>query len=344
MQSTTSALVQDVSAAKQLQHDRKATVYRRMYTALGFQKAYNFPLFIIFAGAMLGFSLARLPYLDLDGHFAKSASPGEWYWLRENHYRIGISLHLGCVLPAGLLMVWQFIPAIRHKAISFHRVNGYLIILLVLVSNVGALMIVRRSFGGELPTQAAVGLLVILATLGLCMAYMNIKRMQIDQHRAWMLRTMFYLGTIITTRLITIIAAQVTTLIGSYLVLYTCDELRFIHSNDLTYVQRVYPACGPPGSTNSSGQAVVHADFAAGIAENIGASLRLNFGMAIWLALFMHLVGVEIYLNLTPREKQRLRQISYERQLEAGYKSPGSATLVVEHWGDADEWKPNEKI
>ena len=241
-------------------------------------------------------------------------------------------------------MIWQFIPVIRHKAILFHRINGYLIILLVLVSNVGALMIVRRSFGGELATQGAVGLLVILTTLGLCMGYINIKRLQVDQHRAWMLRTMFYLGTIITTRLIMIIAAQITTLIGSYFVLYTCDELRFIHNNDLNYMQSAYPGCGPPGTINSSGQAVVHADFKAGIAEDIGASLRLNFGMAIWMAFFMHLVGVEIYLNLTPREAQRLRQVSYERQLEAGYENPGSAGLVVERWGDADEWKASENI
>ena len=293
---------------------------------------------------MLGFSIARLPYLDLDGHFAKGASPGEWYWLRENHYRIGISLHLGCVLPAGLLMVWQFVPVIRHKAILFHRINGYLIILLVLISNVGALMIVRRSFGGDLSTQGAVGLLVIITTIGLCMAYINIKRFQIDQHRAWMLRTMFYLGTIITTRLIVIIAAQITTLMGSYFVLYTCDELRFIHRNNSTYMQVAYPACGPSGSTDSSGQAVVHVDFAAGIAENIGASLRVGFGMAIWLALVIHLVGVEIYLSLTPREAHRLRQVSYQRQLEAGYDCPGSAGLVVERWGDADAWRPAEKI
>ncbi|MCJ1282478.1 hypothetical protein MMC26_001801 [Xylographa opegraphella] len=344
MKSTTSAVVHDGSSTKQPPNDRKLTFYRRVYTFLGFQKSYNFPLFIIFAGAMLGFTLARLQYLNLSGNFAKNATPGDWYWYRANHYRVGISIHLGCILPAGLLMVWQFIPAIRHKAILFHRINGYLIILLVLVSNVGALMIVRRSFGGELATQGAVGVLVILTTLGLGMAYINIKRLQIDQHRAWMLRTMFYLGTIITTRLIMIIAAQITTLIGSYFVVYTCDEIRFIHNNDLAYMQQAYPACGLPGSTNSSGQAVVHADFKAGTAEAIGASLRLNFGMAIWIAFFMHLVGVEIYLNLTPREAQRLRQVSYERQLEAGYESPGSAGLVVERWGDADEWKPSGEI
>ncbi len=71
-------------------------------------------------------------------------------------------------------------------------------------------MISRHAFGGDVATQAAVYVLVLATTAGLSLAYINIKNLQIEQHRAWMLRTMFYLGTIITTRLIMIIAAQIT--------------------------------------------------------------------------------------------------------------------------------------
>lgn len=53
---------------------------------------------------MFGFSLARLEYLDPQV-YADGASPGEWYWQRAGHYRIGLVLHLACILPAGLLMV-----------------------------------------------------------------------------------------------------------------------------------------------------------------------------------------------------------------------------------------------
>jgi hypothetical protein len=60
----------------------------------------------------------------------------------------------------------------------------------------------------------------------------------------------------------------------------------------------------------------------------------------MWLALVLHIIGVEIYLRLTPREAERLRQISYEKQLAAGFKHPGNAGLVVSRFGDADEWKP----
>jgi hypothetical protein len=43
-------------------------------------------------------------------------------------------------------------------------------------------------------------------------------------------------------------------------------------------------------------------------------------------------------LHLTPREAERLRQVSYARQLEAGMRSPGSAGLTADRLGDAKPW------
>lgn len=172
----------------------RQSIWQRTYSTIGFTKGYNFPLFIILAGAMFGFCLARLSYLNVDTNLASGASPGEWYWLRAGHYRIGITMHLATILPAGLLMVWQFVPIIRHKALLFHRINGYVVMLLVAVSHVGALMIVRRSFGGLLSTQAATGFLAIASAVAIVMAYWNVKKLQIDQHRAWMLRAMVWMG------------------------------------------------------------------------------------------------------------------------------------------------------
>ena len=71
-------------------------------------------------------------------------------------------------------------------------------------------------------------------------------------------------------------------------------------------------------------------------------TLSLNFGMAGVLAFIMHAAGIEIYLKLTPREGERLRQVSYERQLERGFANPGSAGLVLEKFGDAEPWAPKE--
>jgi hypothetical protein len=97
-----------------------------------------------------------------------------------------------------ILACFQFVPAIRHRFLIFHRINGYIIILLLLISNAGAIMICRRAFGGELSTQTGIGLLIIASTTSISMAYWNIKQLQIDQHRAWMLRTFFYVSRVFT--------------------------------------------------------------------------------------------------------------------------------------------------
>jgi hypothetical protein len=74
---------------------------------------------------MLGFTLARLSYLNIaPSSFASGASPGEWYRYHKGHYRIGIALHLSTILPAGSLMIWQFVLVIRHKLLLSHHING----------------------------------------------------------------------------------------------------------------------------------------------------------------------------------------------------------------------------
>jgi hypothetical protein len=57
-------------------------------------------------------------------------------------------------------------------------------------------MIAREAFGGTTATQSWIGALFILTTVGLGLAYYNIKVLQIDQHRAWMLRTWFYVSPV----------------------------------------------------------------------------------------------------------------------------------------------------
>jgi hypothetical protein len=47
-------------------------------------------------------------------------------------------------------------------------------------------------------------------------------------------------------------------------------------------------------------------------------------------------------LKLTPRETERLRKVSYGKQLEAGMKNPGSAGITIERFGDADPWTSKE--
>jgi hypothetical protein len=145
--------------------------FARVYAPVGFTKAYNFVLWFIFAGALFGFTLARFQYLNFNVFCptepsATGAAPGECYYYRTfNWYKIGIYLHLGGVLPASLIAVFQFTPFIRHKAILVHRIGGYTALLLWTVSGVGAFMVARRAFGGSLDVQAWVGITTIGTTV-----------------------------------------------------------------------------------------------------------------------------------------------------------------------------------
>lgn len=140
-------------------------------------------------------------YLNISKNFCPTgesksgngAAPGEcYYYLNFSRYKIGILLHLAGVLPASLLAVVQFTPFIRHRWIIIHRISGYIAIILYTVGLVGALMIARHAFGGGLDVQVWAGLVGIGVLVCFVLSWINIKRLQIEQHRAWMLRGWFY--------------------------------------------------------------------------------------------------------------------------------------------------------
>lgn len=176
-------------------------VARKVYHPIGFTKGYNFVLFFIFAGALMGFTLARFQYLALDTSCAHRAAerPLDCYYYTEGSIdRIGILMHLGAILPAAFLACLQFVPVIRRGFVLFHRINGYLIILLSLVSTAGAIMLARNSVGGWVEVQTGVGVLSIAFVVSLALAWYNVKRLQIEQHRAWMLRAWFYVSCLLS--------------------------------------------------------------------------------------------------------------------------------------------------
>ncbi|KFY22680.1 hypothetical protein V493_06415 [Pseudogymnoascus sp. VKM F-4281 (FW-2241)] len=293
---------------------------------------------------MLGFSLARLSYLNISGDartsFKSGGSTGEWFWYQHGIHRIGITLHLTTIVPAGILMVFQFVPIIRYKVLLFHRINGYLVILLSTLGNIGALMVARRAFGGTLTTQSAAGYLVIATTIAMALAYYNIKRLQIDQHRAWTLRAMFSLGTIITLRIIMALSAGIISSIGSYSAVMNCGEIAYIYAKFPAELESRYPMC--VGGNNTD--VVVKADINSGFGEEEKASMVLTFGMAWWVAIAMHGVGVEVYLRLTAAEGERLRAVSFEMQRKAGMKNPESAGLTSDRVGNVEKWEAPQEV
>jgi hypothetical protein len=144
-------------------------------------------------------SLARLKHLDVDNQFCgpnEGAAPGECYYYKSvPRYRIGFFLHLAGILPASILAVFEFIPAIRARWIIVHRVFGYMSMALYLVGLAGALMIARRAFGGGVDAQAWVAFVGFGVLACFALSLYNVKKLQIEQHRAWMLRGWFYVRT-----------------------------------------------------------------------------------------------------------------------------------------------------
>ncbi|KAI5207931.1 hypothetical protein AUEXF2481DRAFT_7839 [Aureobasidium subglaciale EXF-2481] len=323
---------------------------RRVYHPLGFSKGYNAVLAFLALGYLFGFTLARLQYLSYNGVFCNAnasggtgAAPGECYYYLQVPFKVGMKLHLFTVIPASLLVVLQFIPVIRHKIILFHRMNGYAIVILSLISNAGTIIITRHAFGGEFATQTWTGAMVILTTIGYIMAWVNIKLLQIDQHRAWMLRTWAWFSTIVTIRIIMIISAQIISTNRNWYTTRPCAQIAFALGQNDTLA--AYPQCEGYFNGNAPNlPVVVTVDFSNDNSMELSAALAVPFGAAGWLALLLHTIAIEGYLRLTPKESNRLRQVSYERQLERGMSRPGYAGLTVERFGDAEPFQPQAKI
>ncbi|KAF2014372.1 hypothetical protein BU24DRAFT_433772 [Aaosphaeria arxii CBS 175.79] len=318
---------------------------RFIYGGFGFQKGYNFVLYAITAGALLGFVLARVQYLDIDGIFREESIPGEYYWYQSGFRRVGIIMHLVGVLFGGMFAFLQFTPIIRHKALWFHRISGYLAILLLLAGNAGVYMIIDHSIGGVPAMRLFFGILGAMTTIGLLLAYVNIKRLQIDQHRAWMIRTWAWAGCIISLRLILDAATEVAHRYD--ITLHTpirCDEIFFMYlnnagiPNEQNPTGKIYEQCGDNASTNPL-EILISTE--AGGPESAAALLRPMFLMSAYLAITIHALLAELYLWLTPAEHYRLRIVSYQKQVEKGLRkrgSPKEAGLGSTRFGDAPEW------
>lgn len=328
---------------------------RQIYNPLGFYRGYNFPLWFITAGAALGFCASRAMYLNFDSTYLSAKwVTGDGNSQSMGKDKVGMLLHLACVIPIGFLIPWQFLPIIRHKLLLFHRINGYLLIILLLGGNAGAMMVTRYCLGGDIAMQTMMGLLAIVTTLSAFLAYVSIKRLQIDQHRAWMLRCWVYAFSIITTRIVQIPAYQIVSTLGTFYIPIKCTTIDGIWNNPFSTRQppnrmmsaQYYPEC----AQNPDGWAAVKADYyAAGTRgpppiQEIGASITVVFSVALIVAFFLHAVGIEIYLKLTPAEAARLKRVSKERQAQRGWKHPGDAGwLTVETWGDAEEFDHRDR-
>ncbi|KJZ72500.1 hypothetical protein HIM_08169 [Hirsutella minnesotensis 3608] len=323
---------------------------RRIYNPVGFSKGYNFILWFIFGGALTGFVLARFMFLNVDGILCGpnpgGALPGECYYYKQGIARIGIILHLAGILPAGLLAVFQFVPVIRHKVLIIHRISGYIIILLSIVGVVGIFLVARHGLGGGLDMQSAIGFGAIVFVVCKAIAFYNIKVLQIEQHRAWMLRAWVIASFIITMRIMGSIMANIVGRGGSeYYSVTPCYVVDNMFRGNQSAVEGYYPDCRAYYSgANPNVHVTVHADITTSRPDETATAFNKSWGPSAFLAILIHTLAVELYLRLTPAEAERLRRVSYQRQLEAGMKKPGNAGLTVQRLGDAEPWFPEKRL
>ncbi len=126
----------------------------------------------------------------------------------------------------------------------------------------------------------------------------------------------------------------------------SCDELAFLYQPNPGRLEANYPACLPENRAQFAPDGMVpvkgilHLDSDRAMST---AALNISFGAAGQLAFFLHLFAAEIYIALTPREADRLRRVSYQKQKEKGFKNPGSAGLVAQRIGDAEPWIPRDE-
>jgi uncharacterized membrane protein len=306
---------------------------RKVYNPVGFKKGYNALLAFISLGYILGFSLSQVQKFDVWGYWSVNNGPGEtWaYTTKGRLYKVSMTMHIVVVIPAGILAVLQFIPIIRYKALILHRINGYLVMLLMLIFSVTGIIISRVSFGGDFATQTFAGVFGIAVILSGALAYINIKRLQIEQHRAWMMRAWAYSASIITLRIIQIIAAAIIGSISNSYRSLPCEQIDSVGGMSAA----TYPSC----AADPTGWTAAKMDLNGTSVAEVMAALQGTFGGAGLLAFLLHAIGIELYLHFTPAEAQRLRQVSFERQQERGFKRPGSAGLTADRLGDA-EWTP----
>ena len=325
--------------------------WRRIHSLLGFKKGYNFILFFILVGALMGFILARFKFLH-HPTLLREAIPSDAIYFAFGIRKVGIRIHLFGILIAGFLACFQFVPVIRYKALVFHRMNGYVVIVLFLIAEAGAMMAIPKSAAGDPAALTGLGALAILTTISICLAYYYVKRLRIDLHREWMIRTWVYSGSIISLRLIGLTVGRMIADYpnGPWYTIQRCSDIWRMYAlygvpDEQNPTALKYPFC--TGGPDSQARVIVDvAQSAIGPIgpENIATQANWSFGTAMWISLMIHAVGVEIYFRLTPKESERLRKVSGERRIEAGLKPDGKSSASSSSSADVgvDEHKVNQ--
>ncbi|PBK81311.1 hypothetical protein ARMGADRAFT_785071 [Armillaria gallica] len=296
------------AVAKSHQKIPGRAVYRTISSIVGFKERFSLLVFIIFGGALIGFSLfgARTMNFAL---MKKYAPAGQWFWFNQRTFKANYAIHIYTAVIGGIFSVFQFLPAIRRCAVIVHRLNGYFVVILLVPSNVCGAIIGYRGFGGEINSQSMYYTLGILSAGCLIIGLSNVKK-NTREHRKWMLRGVVIFSVVITTRLIVLAAREIVTDIGNYHSVFRCDELRSVLTN-ITTVELQFPACAGNDVDLSRTFVPVNADTHGDKLHDIAAT-RVVQGMALWFALIIHVFGCEAYVS--PFQRWTSNRLTNTRQ------------------------------
>jgi len=199
-----------------------------------------------------------------------------------------------------------------------HRINGYMVLALLTPSTIGGAVVARRAFGGDLNVQSAFFVIAILILSSAAMGITNVKRTRV--HRKWMLRTVAFAAIPITARLTALAARHIISDVGTYYATWRCDQLLYVMTDFYT-VNQLYPQCVEPAGVDAKQVYVsVHAAV-KGNGLNYGSTVRLVFGMALWVATVIHIIGVEIYIRKSDSSNRHRRGFVLERNEDDELKS-----------------------
>ena len=95
-----------------------------------------------------------------------------------------------------------------------------------------------------------------------------------------------------------IISAVIISNRGYYAV-WSCGKILSTYADkNMGSLLEEYPVCDSfANGSNPDQVAPVLASFAGNSSGGVGAALNLSFGMALWLALNLHAIGIEVYVS-----------------------------------------------
>ncbi|KAG8730695.1 hypothetical protein FRC12_020121 [Ceratobasidium sp. 428] len=261
---------------------------------------------------MLAIFVYRISWL-LPGGIELRQIRGEYFNFRIPLNKAFFWTHLAAAIPGGLLAAIQFVPRIRARAINLHRNVGKVVNVLSFVSTLAGWGMARVSLGGDLSTTSCVYLLGVLVLWSVVKSWVAIRRLQLDEHRTWIIRAWSYQAMILTDRVVITALIIYVSMVGGYYSTFSCDEVAYILNNQDLYM-RDFPQC----QANWPGSPVTHVSIEAnpedGTGLGLNASPRVAFGASLWISLLIHVIGAEYYLYRTKDESERLREVSIKRQ------------------------------